>query len=45
MAKKFPKKGMDGKTKTTDEVSLIETHLVNIRIASLIIVIRDPNPD
>ena len=45
MAEKLPKKGMDGKLKTIDEVSLIEAYLVSVRTASPIIVIRDPNLD
>ena len=45
MAEKLPKKGVDGKTKTTDEVSLIEAHFVSVRMASSIIVIRDLDLD
>ena len=43
MTKELPKKGMDGKVKTTHEVSLIEAHLVGVRMASSILVIRDPD--
>ena len=45
MIKKLPKERMDGKTKTTDEVNLVEAHFINIRMAGPIIVIRDPNLD
>ena len=34
---------MDGKSKTTEEVSLIKAYLVGIRMTSPIIIIGDPN--
>ena len=45
MVEKLLKKDMDGEAKTTNEVSLIEAYFVNVRMASFIIVIRDPNLD
>ena len=42
---KSSKKDVDGEAKTADEVSLVEAHFVNIRMASSIIVIGDPNLD
>ena len=45
MAKNLPKKGMDGKVKTIDKVSLVEAHYVGVRMTSSIIVIGDPNLD
>ena len=45
MVEKLLKKDMDGEAKTTNEVSLIEAYFVNVRMASSIIVIGDPNLD
>ena len=45
MAEKLLEKDVDGEAKTTDEVSLIEAYFVNVRMASSIIVIGDPNLD
>lgn len=45
MTKKLPKKRVDGKAKTTDEVSLVEAHFVSVRMESSIITIKDLNLD
>ena len=45
MAKKLPKKWLDGKAKTIDEVGLVEAHLISVRMASSIIVITDLDLD
>ena len=45
MTEELPKEGMDGETKTTDKVSLVETHFISVRMASPIIAIKNPNLD
>ena len=35
MAKKLPKKWLDGKAKTIDEVGLVEAHLISVRMETL----------